>query len=172
MSGWMKEVVAAAAVASGVAATTPVHADDVFIKLDTIQGESQDSKHNGEIEALAWSWGVVQSGARPQISDITISKKVDKSTPLLAQAAASGKHIKSAVLVVRSAGGKSVQEYIKLSLDDVLVTSVKLSGDKNRPTETVNLNFAKIKLEYREQRTDGSLGGAVTFSWDVKANKQ
>ena len=38
-------------------------ASDVFAKIGTIQGESKDVKHKNEIEVLAWSWGVEQSGS-------------------------------------------------------------------------------------------------------------
>ena len=36
---------------------------DMFLKLDGIKGESKDSKHSGEIEILAWSWGLSNSGS-------------------------------------------------------------------------------------------------------------
>ncbi len=177
MSSWMKAMITTAAVTAGIATSTLVHADDVFIKLDGIGGESQDGKHRGEIDATAWSWGVTQqvgsaTGAgtgRAQISDITVTKRIDKATPILAQMAASGKHIRSAVLMVRST---QRAEYLRISLDDVLVSSIKLSVDGSKPTETVSFNFAKVRMDYSPQKADGSLEPAVTFSWDVRANKQ
>ncbi|HEY7575111.1 MAG TPA: type VI secretion system tube protein Hcp, partial [Thermoanaerobaculia bacterium] len=30
---------------------------DYFLKIDGIEGESQDGKHKGEIDVLSWSWG-------------------------------------------------------------------------------------------------------------------
>jgi type VI secretion system secreted protein Hcp len=35
---------------------------DFFLKLDGIPGESKDKAHKGEIDVLAWSWGMSQSG--------------------------------------------------------------------------------------------------------------
>ena len=35
---------------------------DVFLKLGDVKGESKDSKHEGEIDVLSWSWGVAQTG--------------------------------------------------------------------------------------------------------------
>ena len=35
---------------------------DMFIKIDTIPGESKDDKHKGEIDVLAWSWGLTRQG--------------------------------------------------------------------------------------------------------------
>ncbi len=38
-------------------------AQDVFIKIDGIAGESQDSTHPDEIEVLGWSWNVAQQSS-------------------------------------------------------------------------------------------------------------
>ena len=35
---------------------------DVFLKLGDVKGESKDSKHEGEIDVLSWSWGISQTG--------------------------------------------------------------------------------------------------------------
>ena len=31
---------------------------EMFLKLAGIEGESTDAKHKGEIDVLAWSWGL------------------------------------------------------------------------------------------------------------------
>jgi type VI secretion system secreted protein Hcp len=36
---------------------------DMFLKLDGIDGESEDDAHKGEIDVLAFSWGMTQSGS-------------------------------------------------------------------------------------------------------------
>ena len=88
---------------------------DMFIKIDDIKGESTDAKHKDEIDVLSWTWGVTQSGTshtgtgggagKVQVSDLTFTKIVDRSTPILLKSSCSGKHLKSAVLIVRRAGG-------------------------------------------------------------------
>jgi len=35
---------------------------DYFLKIDGIDGESQDSKHKGDIELESFSWGATQAG--------------------------------------------------------------------------------------------------------------
>ena len=44
-------------------------------------------------------------------------------------------------------------------------------GDDAIPVESISLNFAKVNFEYREQKADGSLGGAVVASHDMKRNQ-
>jgi type VI secretion system secreted protein Hcp len=35
---------------------------DMFMKIDGVTGESRDKTHGKEIDVLAWSWGMSQSG--------------------------------------------------------------------------------------------------------------
>ena len=39
------------------------------------------------------------------------------------------------------------------------------------PTDQFSLNFAKIEIEYKEQKADGTLGASVKAGFDVKSNK-
>jgi len=155
---------------------------DMFLKLEGIKGESKDAKHPDEIDVLAWSWGLTQSGSahtgggagagKVNIQDLSFTKYIDKSTPEVEGRCASGKHIVTATLVVRKAG-ETPLEYLKMKMTDVLVTSVSTggSGGEDRLTENITLNFAKVEVEYQEQAHDGkALGGPVKFGWDIAKN--
>jgi type VI secretion system secreted protein Hcp len=155
---------------------------DMFIKIDGIKGESQDSKHKDEIDVLSWSWGVSQSGTmhggggggsgKASFQDLSITKWVDMSSPKLLNSASTGKHIKEALLTVRKAGEKPL-EYLKVTLSDCLISSVSTggSGGEDRLTENVTINFAKVKFEYTVQKADGTAGGVVPFGFDIKKNE-
>ena len=154
---------------------------DMFLKLDDVKGESKDSKHKEEIDVLAWSWGLSQSGSAHQgggggagkvaVQDISLTKHTDKASPNLLKFCCSGKHFKEAVLTVRKAGEKPV-EYLKITMEQVLISSVSTggSGGEDRLTENVSLNFAKFKFEYTPQKDDGSAGSAVEAHWNIATN--
>jgi type VI secretion system secreted protein Hcp len=156
---------------------------DYFLRVDGIQGESADAKHKGEIDVLSWSWGETQPTppgpgggggvGKVEMSDLTVVTRVSKASPHLLLACASGKHIKSAVLTGRKAG-KGQQEFLTFSLSDILVSSYQTggSGSVEPPMDSVSLNFAKIQVEYKEQKADGRLGETVKVGWDRKANKK
>jgi type VI secretion system secreted protein Hcp len=157
-------------------------ATDMTIKIDGIKGESKLKDHTDEIDLLAWSWGQSQSGTfgggggggagKVTAQDLSLQKYVDKSSPELLLACANGKHIKDAVLTVRKAGEKPL-EYITITVEKILVTSISTggSGGEDRLTESVTLNFAKMKIEYQEQDDTGSpKGGKVTYAWDYQQN--
>lgn len=155
---------------------------DQFLKLDGIEGESQDHKHGKTIDVLAWSWGMSQSGTthmgsgggagKVNIQDISITKYIDKSSPTLMLKTANGAHINKGLLTVRKAGEKAL-EYMKIEMEDIMITSVSTggSGGEDRLTENVTLNFSKVKVMYTEQAKDGSAGAAPEFSWDIASNE-
>lgn len=154
---------------------------DMFLKLDGIKGESVDEKHKGEIDILSFTFGVSQQGTssvgggagagKAHFSDINIVKRADKSSPILMLKCATGEHLASASLTVRKAGGTQ-QEYYKIKLTDLIVSSFQNSGNDGTdvPMESVALNFAKIEFEYYEQTPQGGLGGQVRAGYDLKKN--
>jgi type VI secretion system secreted protein Hcp len=156
---------------------------DYFLKIDGIEGESQDSKHKGEIEIESFSWGAAQMGTashgggmgagKVQMQDFHFVMRVNKSTPKLFLACARGDHIKSAILTCRKAG-KEQQEYLKVTFSDLLVSSYSASGSgagNILPMDQISLNFTKVEFEYKEQKPDGSLGGAIKAHYDLKQVK-
>ena len=156
---------------------------DYFLKIEGIEGESQDAKHKGEIDLLSWSWGEQQAGThaagggggagKVQMQDFHFVMTGNKASPKLMLACADGEHIKKATLTCRKAG-KDQQEYLKVTLSDLLVSSYQTGGTQSAdvlPTDQVSLNFSKIEYEYKEQKPDGTLGGSTKAGWDLKANK-
>ncbi|MFT6903782.1 MAG: type VI secretion system secreted protein Hcp [Oleiphilaceae bacterium] len=155
---------------------------DMFLKLEGIDGESQDAKHGKEIDVLAWSWGMSQSGTthmgagggagKVNVQDISITKYLDKSSTNLMNYCATGKHIKEAILVVRKAGASPL-EYVIITMTDVLVSSISTggSGGEDRLTENLSLNFGAYKVVYTPQKEDGSGDAALETGFDIASNE-
>lgn len=164
-----------------VAATARANA---FLSLDGVKGESTDASHRSWIEISSFSFGEAQnigsatSGAgagKVKFSDFSITKKVDSASPSLFQMAATGKHIKTAIVELTKAGsdGRTLVWY-RVTLTDVIVTkaAVNPSNGGSRPTETVKFAFAAITVETAQRNADGSAGtyARVPDGWDIKAN--
>ena len=156
---------------------------DMFIKIDDVKGESQDKKHADEIDVLAWSWGMSQSGTmhtgggggggKVNVQDLSFTKYIDKASPNLMEYCSNGAQYEEAKLTVRKAGGKDPLEYIIITMTDVIITSVSVggSGGEDRLTENVSLNFGGVKVDYQPQKKDGSKdGGVLKYGWDIAAN--
>ena len=157
-------------------------ASDIFAKIGDIKGESQDDKHKDEIEVLSWSWGMTNAsklttgggaGAAGKASfhDLSFTHKIDKASPVLMKGCATGQHIKEATITRRKAG-KDQQEFLIIKMSDVLITAVADADSEGSNLENVSLAFAKVDLEYRPQKADGSLDAGIHFKYDIKAHKE
>jgi type VI secretion system secreted protein Hcp len=154
---------------------------DIYVQLEGITGESKDSKHIGWIDVIGIGFAVSQSSSmftgggggvgKASFDALTFTHYVDKTTPNLFQYCASGKHIPTVVVSACKAGDGS-QEYLRITLTDVLIVQSGPSGSVNdvRVKDKVDLSYAKIAIEVKEQKADGSMGAAVRGAWDVKQN--
>ncbi len=159
-------------------------AQDIFLKLNGIDGESKDGAHANEIDVLNWNWTISQESTmhtgsgggsgKANVSDLVFEHYVDRSTPNLFKYCVTGKHIPEAKLTVRKAGGNPL-EYLKITMTDVVVTLVSPSGsatDDVKIRERVGLSFAKVKSEYSVQNQQGGSGGAITAGYDIQKNQE
>ncbi|TLG88254.1 type VI secretion system tube protein Hcp [Pseudomonas edaphica] len=156
---------------------------DMFLKLGDIKGESRDQAHRDEIDITQWAWGMSQSGSmhsgtgggagKVNIANLNLTKPLDKSSPNLMMACASGKHYPEARLVVRKAGGASPVEYLVITLKEVMVVSYSTNAESNTDVvhDSVALNFATVDVSYQPQKADGTKdGGPVKFGWNIRQN--
>jgi type VI secretion system secreted protein Hcp len=155
---------------------------DIFLKLDGISGESTDQDHKGEIDVEAFTF----NGKRPtsgagagkvKFSALRVIKVYDASSPKLMQAAATGRHIRSAVLTFRRSGDPNGVEFLTYKLSDVVVASYQEGGANvdqralGSLEDEIGLNPAKVQVTEKTVNADGKAGPAVTASFDVKHGK-
>jgi len=153
---------------------------DFYLKLDAIDGESTDADHTGEIQLLSFSWGGSQvtavagtggSGAgKADLADLSVMKYMDKASAPIFKALLTGTHIKTGVLsaIKAGAGGKP---FLKLSFEELFVTSQQVSASSEIPSESVSFSYNKIKVEYSTQNEQGILTATGAVSYDLKQNK-
>ena len=157
---------------------------DMFLDIEgEITGESQDKTHKDEIDVLAWSWGMSQSGSfhvgggggagKANFQDLSVTKYLDSASPILMLYCANGDHFPTATLALRKAG-KTPLEYLLITMKDVLVTSVSTggSGGEDRLTENVSLNFREVSIIYKKQKKVGTGEDRIEFAWNIAENVQ
>jgi type VI secretion system secreted protein Hcp len=150
----------------------------MFLKLTGVTGEAQDSDHKGEIQVVSWSWGLQSPAAmggsasttgRTALEDVSVIKRVDRSTPTLMQFVRTHKVVPSGVLIVRKAGSTPL-EYLRIELSNVRITSLRTHSDSAELMEEIRLGCTKIKVVYTPQSSQGGKGGGeVTFEADAFA---
>src|SRR5690606_8982412 len=114
----------------------------------------------------SFSWGATQSGTfsagggggagKVNMQDFHFVMTTNSASPKLMDACATGAHIKKAVLTCRKAG-KEQQEFLKVTFSDILVSSYQTGGSQggDLPTDQISLNFSKLEMDYKEQKSDG-----------------
>jgi type VI secretion system secreted protein Hcp len=143
---------------------------DAFLKIEGIDGESQDKDHKNEIEIDSFSWGVTNpstggggrgGGGRAMNQDFHFIAPVSKASPSLMLACCTGRHFATATLTCRKAG----TEFEKIELFDVLVSSYSPSGDthEDRPEDSFTLNFHKIDFLYAVAKTGEMVEATFDF---------
>ena len=145
-----------------------------YLKFDGIDGEVSARGHDAWINVLSISHSIsrgaessatARSSGMASFSDITVTKEMDKSSPKLAEAVASGRMIPNVAFELTSNSGT----YLKYELKNVMVTSYSMSGNaSDRPMESISLNFEEIKVTYTEFSPDGKAKGNVEYSWKVE----
>ncbi|MBV8674175.1 MAG: type VI secretion system tube protein Hcp [Acidobacteriaceae bacterium] len=153
---------------------------DYFLKLDGIQGESQDSNHKDEIQIMSWSWGASQvssvagtggSGAgKMDCSDFSIMAYFDKSTPKFFKNIAAGTHIKNGTMTAIKAGADN-KPYLKVDFTEMFVSSLNISGSSEIPTVSISFTYNSIKIDYSLQKEDGTLTSTGPVTYSTKDNK-
>jgi type VI secretion system secreted protein Hcp len=139
-----------------------------------INGESQDDKHKGEIEVLAWSWGLQgkpslgggTASGKATVRELKVVKHVDKASTALMGAVRTNEVIKEAVLTLRKSG-KSALEFLKITMEQGRIVSLEIeAGDVEGSStliERITLSFNKIAVEYTPQGPDGLPQGGTMF---------
>ena len=177
-SHWARPALGACAAAVALAAPTEATALDWFLKVDGITGEVQDKQHKGEIQIESFSWGARQQGsgmtgsargaARGCMTEISFTKRADSASPVLLVKAVSGSPIGQAVLVGRKSG-EVQQEFLKIELKNILVSSVSHAGNTEDVQEAFDFKFQSAVVTFTPQDENGKPGKAITSTLNPSA---
>lgn len=156
---------------------------DIFLKIDGIAGESQDSNHKGWTSIESFTWGASQPGnmsvgggggaGKVQYRDLSVRAHIDKATPAIMRYVSNGKHINKIEVSVCKAGGNQI-EYCRITLEDVLITNALFNGTGQKELIAITYEFqaAKVKTQYWEQASSGGKGAESQSGWDIKENRE
>lgn len=154
---------------------------DVFLKMDNITGEVTSPKdYVGYIKLDSFSWSLERpvtllSGgssrvpATPSISELTLSKKVDKTSAPIFLNAVGSSAIPTVTLDMVDTTTNAI--FYRIILSDVLVSRQEHGGTpgSDKPSESISLNFTKIKIETFDSNGKITTGPA---GWDLTKNSK
>lgn len=150
---------------------------NAYLIIDGRPGPST-SKQDA-IDILSFSFGASQTSTigvgssggesrsgRANLSDVSIMKVVDKTSPLLFDDCVTGNYLKKVDIIYDKPMGDAQEEYYKIHMEDALITSIQHSGSNENPMESITFAFSKIKVSYNPEQ-DGALKGFIDKGFDV-----
>ena len=161
----------------------PSSQSDIFLSVQTkragkVKGEALHPGHEDDIVVQGWNWGVAASSAlgsaqatgRRSYKGLTVVKQIDAATTALMSALATNDEVKEAKLTMRKAGAEQI-DYFLVTLQKARISSVDHSTDDTGSTlETVTIQFNKVSVEYRPQKSAGGRGASMTFEDEILTN--
>ncbi len=171
-------------------------ASDFFIKIDGIDGESNDKAHSKWIEVIGFEHGSLQNvgvgratdvSGRGQFIPFSFTHLVDKATPKLQKFCMSGQKVAKVQFVVcRAVAGAQVPVY-EVTMENVKIAKCQIksvaqgaSGDLLNsfagadgvyiPTEVVELVPGKMTWKCTAIKPDNTKDGAVEDSFNQVEN--
>jgi type VI secretion system secreted protein Hcp len=158
-------------------------ASDYLLELDGVKGESKDDVHKETIEIASWSLGASNptsvgsgglSAGKVSYSDLSVMISLEKASVDLLSRVSTGKVIPKAVLYGRKGGDDKRQDYLKVTLKEVMVSSWQTSASDGSgiPMLSVSFAFSNIEFIYKEQKPDQTLGDDMIATYDLKSLKK
>lgn len=158
---------------------------DAYLQIEGIKGESSDSAHAGWIECLSVNWAVTQpksatastggghTAERAELSEVSVSKLADLSSPMLFQSCACGKTFPKAKLeFLRADGDGKPVKYMEIELENVLIGHLASHvGEGSIMRESFGLKFSQMKIKYIQQKIGGGASGNTIGGWNLQTNR-
>jgi type VI secretion system secreted protein Hcp len=141
------------------------------------------SKDNA-IDILSFSFGATQTATyqagssgsesragRADVQNITVMKVLDKTSPLLFDDCVTGNVLDEADIIYDKPMGDQQEDYFKIHMEDVIITSIQQSGSSENPVESISFAFEKVKVSYNPETDEGKLGGFIDKGFDLATLK-
>jgi type VI secretion system secreted protein Hcp len=156
----------------------------IVLKFDTnIPGATGIQGHEDWIGVDSLNWSVNRmvsfpsTGAQerkpgnPNFSEVAISKKSDKASPLLWDQATHGQSLgKCVIRFLQSAGdsGADPVAFLVITLHDAIISSYAVSGTGDYdPTETFTINYTQAEYQYDPHSGTAAESGE-NKTWSMK----
>ena len=157
----------------------------IYLEIEGIEGNVTSKGFEKMIEVSSFNWGVGRAisqntgrmanreASRPSISEITVTKVVDKATPLLIQESTVGTKGKKVLIHFVTTGGDQLEEFLSYTLEDTLISSYSIGASSDgEPGETLSLSFSQFEVAFTEAGETNARSGKGRFGYDIAQAKK
>ena len=162
----------------------------MFMKLEGVEGDSNNYQHKGWCDIISWNWGMtsnrrstdVAADDKTSLNEISVIKPIGSDSPALRLLFAKGAKIPvvefsvSPILAKREVQTK----YMYMKLEGVVIKSLVSGGsiDDKFFKEHLTMLFDRIRFEFSQNAQVSAEGGAgkaavdYNFKWDASSNSE
>jgi len=154
----------------------------IYVQMDGIEGDATQEQHKKWLTIESMHWGVgrhVKAGAgragnreasEPSVSEVTITKHADGSSPKIFGEACTGKKGKTVKIDFVTTGNPG-DTYMQYILSDTLVSSYSISSGGDRPSESIGLSFSKIEMKFIPYDEQHKAASPIIANYDLATTK-
>ena len=162
----------------------------IYMKVDGIEGNVTAKGHENWIGLKSANFDVKRhlstdpgrisdrEGTRPSISEVTITKIMDKSSPLLFGESCVGKAKSEVQIDICQTDSSHLNTYAQLTLNNVIISGYELDANHSKkeqntsahqyPQEKITLSFDKIELRYTPYNDKNEPESPIPSGYDLK----
>jgi type VI secretion system secreted protein Hcp len=149
---------------------------------DKMKGNVSAEGHENWIECSSVQFGVGRAipmmvgkqtnreASNPSLSEVTLTKTMDDSSPYLFQESLKGKG-ETVTIHVTKTGQEKIEEIVEYKLDQVLLSGYSVSSGGDRPSESISLSYTKIEMKYIVWGEDHTKTTQIPVSYDLGSAK-
>jgi len=151
----------------------------IFLKIDGIEGNVTSQGHEKWIDVDSIQWRVVRAisnnstiknnnwqTSKTGISEVSITKTMDVSSPLIFSEACGGDSKKTQIHLSTEGSGKT-DTYMEYELEDCLVSSYSVSSEGDIPIESISFTFTKMQMKFIPYDESGQALSPIPAGYDM-----
>jgi len=150
----------------------------IYVQYGTIKGNVTEKGHKDWVEVSSFQWGVGRGigspvgraanreSSAPSVSEIVVSKLMDKSSFAWLQEGLKGKGV-TCTIHFCSTDASELRMYAEYKLTDCMISGYSVSSGGDRPTESISINFTKFEYVFKEYGADNSVTDSPRVSYDM-----
>ena len=150
----------------------------IYLKMEGINGKVTAKGHEKWIDVGSLQWGVGRAissaigtakdreASKPSISEVSITKLMDESSPLIFTEACVGK-AKKIQIHLCTTGTDQIDTYMEYELENCMVSGYTVSSGGDRPSESISLSFTKLTMKFIPYDDAGKPGSPIPAGYDM-----
>ena len=154
----------------------------IYMKYANIKGPVTTDGFKDWIELHSFQWGagraigsargtdISRESSNPSLSEVTVTKATDVSSPKLFLESVAGKLDNKITLKFTTTTNKQVTTFLTYELNKAGLSSYSLSSSGDMPAETLRLNFTTIQKTFIPMTSSGP-GSPETVGYDLTKMK-